>query len=304
MYRKIAATAAILTAGLMIGAPAFAALTGAGANDRPSVESDTTTTAKPSEPGVTARPQESKPTTTIERPEPKAPAARTAARPKLAAEERRKDVEQLRLACAGGRVDDVGAVRCHWSASASPHFTHYVLYRQGPDRTPRSVVFRTTNRNVTSFADKPLRAGLYRYRLFAMSGRHEDAATAGRPVGTSPVVEVTVPRPTPDAEPVAMRLECKPAAAPARPSVVCRWSMSTAERFAGYRVSRETRGTPSEVWFRTADRNVTSATDGDVRPGVTYAYRVVTMDGDGRVIGSGGPVTVTIPAGTGDALIK
>jgi hypothetical protein len=85
-------------------------------------------------------------------------------------------------------------------------------------------------------------------------------------------------------------------------AVTCTWGKSTSERFGSYRLYREVPGTPAQPRFSTTDRNVTSATDNDVSPGMTYTYRVVTLDGNGQPLAYGGPVTVKIPTGgTGDA---
>jgi hypothetical protein len=304
MYRKIAAAAAILTAGLTIGAPAFAALEGPGANDPGAgVPPSTTTTAKPVErpkpttsttakPAETPKPprsEEPKPTTTTT-------AAPTGSAPSAPGTEEHRDVEQHRLQCVAATSGDTAGARCEWSPSHAPTFARYLLWRQDPGKTERRVVFQSSDRAVTTYGDKPLSPGTYHYGLLVLDG-------ANKGVGIGGPVEVTIPvPPAAEPKPVVMSLECKPVPSPTR--VVCRWSMSSSERFAGYRLFREAPGTPAQVRFTTADRNVTTATDDGVQPGATYKYRVVTVDGDGRVIGSGGPVTVTIPAGTGDAPIR
>jgi hypothetical protein len=286
MYRKLAATAAILTAGLMIGAPALAALTGPGAHDRPSVEPDTTTTAKPEAARLTTPGEpKPKPTTTIETPEPVRPAVKPADGPHPA----ERPGDGLRLACATAAPPE-RVVGCKWSQSQSAAFAAYELWSAGPER-PRQVVFRTEDRSMTAFRDHPGLAGLYHYKVIAVNG-------GGQAVEESAVVSVKV---GPD-RPAPMRLECKPLASPT-PSVACRWSVSESEQFAGYRLVRgDERG--RHVVFETRDRNVTRALDERVEVGHTYKYAIVTVDTEGRVIAEGGPVTVTIPAGTGDALVK
>ena len=284
MYRKIAATAAMLTAGLMIAAPAFAALTGPG--DRPSVEpASTTTTAKP-EPRIAVTPQEPKATTTVA-PEPVRSEVKPVDGPKPTAAEHPRD--GLRLACATAAPPE-RVVGCKWSQSQSAAFAAYELWSAGPER-PRQVILRTEDRSMAAFRDHPALAGLYHYKVIAVNG-------GGQPVEESAVVSVKV---GPD-RPAPMRLECKALAGP-RPAVACRWSVSESEQFAGYRLVR---GNESgrHVVFETRDRDATRALDERVEVGHTYKYAVVTVDGDGRVIGSGGPVTVTIPADTGDARIK
>jgi hypothetical protein len=318
MYRKIAAAAATLTAVITIGGPAFAALNGPGVHEGPPsgtapTGAGPTTTVRlgdgPKPPtGDAPKPATSEPprpttTTTVKTAEPPKPPTGDGPKPPTTTEPKR-DLEQLRLACTGARVEGVGAVRCEWSPSASPAFTHYMLFSQGPGRAKLVLIFRTTDRGTTSFVDKPLAPGTYKYKLFAMTGGPEGSATPSQPVGTSPIVEANVPAPPPEPKPVEPKpatfaLDCRPVAGP---KVTCTWPASTSERFAGYRLFREAPGSSAVVRFTTSDRNVTTANDDGVQPGSTYKYRVVVVDGTGKVIAYGGPVTVTIPpAGTGDA---
>jgi hypothetical protein len=313
MHRKIATAAAILIGTLVVGAPAFALLAGPG--DRPHLDATppggvTTTTSAPHvEPphatlpaaGTSDPPPEVGATT----PPPAGPASHPNVEPTsppirpAAGTEEHRDVPRLRLACAGGAFEGVAGARCEWSQSDSPAFARYVLWRQDPGRTDRRVVFQSTDRAMTAYLDKPLTPGGYHYGLLALSADN-------RTVGIAEPVEVTVPTPpapptTTAPRPLVMSLECHPVATPtAGPKVECHWSQIASERFAGYRLYREVPGTPAVVRFTTSDRNVTAAADDGLQPGTTYKYRIVAVDGDGRVIGSGGPVSVTIPAGSGD----
>jgi hypothetical protein len=127
----------------------------------------------------------------------------------------------------------------------------------------------------------------------------------GQPVGQSDVVSVKV-GPRPDERPAAMKLECKPLVIGDQPPKVgCRWSPSESEQFAGYRLVRGEEGGTRHVVFETRDRSLTHAVDERVEVGHTYKYAVLAVDGEGRVIGAGGPITVTVaPATTGDAKVR
>jgi hypothetical protein len=210
-----------------------------------------------------------------------------------------RDAETLSLACTGGRVEGVGAVRCEWSASHATGFARYVLWRQDPgqSQSQRRVVFQTTDRSVLTFTDKPLEPGNHYYGLLALDGSSNGVGSGGPvsstvPTAPAPTTTTTAPKPTTTSFGCTLQGQ----------AVFCKWAASTSERFAGYRLYREVPGTPAQVRFTTSDRGVTSATDTDVQPGATYVYRIVTMGTDGNPIAYGGPVSITIPSsGTGDA---
>jgi hypothetical protein len=314
MYRKIAAAAAILTAGLTVAGPAFGLLGSPGANDRPHITGDgpsggptggtgdgaTTTTAKP---GETPKPPTNEPhptttTTATHTDEPK-PTTTTPSG------EEHRDIEQLRLACTGGRSADIGATKCEWSPSHSPAFARYVLWRQDPGATQRRVVFQTTDVTMTQFYDKPLAPGTYTYGVLALDGANKGVGAGGPATATVPAPPAppatttpTTAAPKPGTTSLACHVESM--------TVICTWPASTSERFGSYRLYREVPGTPAQLRRTITDRNTTTATDGDVTPGATYKYRVVVLDTNGQPLSYGGPVTVTIPngGGTGDAPIQ
>jgi hypothetical protein len=242
------------------------------------------------------------------RPEPTTTAPSTTAKPAVAPErpnaeptpEPRPDVQVLELKCAPQRTDAGPGAACGWTRSGSRSFAGYELWRAGPGDEPRTVVFRTPDRDVTRFLDAPLRLGSYRYKVLA-----KDAE--GRVVGQSRVAEVQLGDRPVDVEP--LRLECRGGMTDERAVIGCRWSASQSERFAGYRLMRKGPDGMREIVFRTDDRGATQFAEHDVRPGVTYAYKVVAVGTDEKVVGesrvaeaSVGPVAAPASTdGSGDA---
>jgi hypothetical protein len=270
---RLAGRLAVITGGLvLLGAPAYGLLVA------PSPQSE--------EVRLT-------PVAAAERPAPTTTAPSTTAKPAMAPErpqagEPRPDVQVLELKCAPQRTDAGPGAACGWTRSESRSFAGYELWRAGPGDEPRTVVFRTRDRGVTRFLDAPLRLGTYHYKVLA-----KDAE--GRVVGQSRVVEVQLGDRPVDVEP--LRLECRGGMTDERAVIGCRWSASQSERFAGYRLMRKGPDGVCEIVFRTPDRGTTQFADHDVRPGVTYYYKVLAIGPDEKIVGesrvaeaSAGPV--------------
>lgn len=178
--------------------------------------------------------------------------------------------DQMRLACEPVRPD---AIACKWSASQRRALDHYELWRG--DGEGRHMVF--ASRDATSFVDENLRPGGYVYVVHALDA-------AGQIVGRGGPVKVQLPAGDRPAE--QLRLACERVRDNA---VACKWSASEHPDFAGYRLWRGDES-GKHVVFETRDRAATQHLDADAPQGA--AYLVQALDGNGKVIASGGPVRV------------
>src|SRR5687767_11164480 len=161
--------------------------------------------------------------------------------------------QELRLQCRGGMPSGTAAVGCRWSKSSARDFVRYDLVRETGGK--RAVVFSTRDRNRTDAVDKRVATGTtYAYVILAVNERGKVTARSkparvacceGSTTSTTKPDRKPEPRPEPKPEPrpdSSMRPACTGRAAEGRSGIACRWSPSESERFAGYKLYRETHG--------------------------------------------------------------
>ncbi|HET7487050.1 MAG TPA: hypothetical protein VFJ85_03920 [Acidimicrobiales bacterium] len=195
----------------------------------------------------------------------------------------------ISMGCTAGRPDGVPAVRCEWAAAAGA--ARYTLYRKSGDGTEPQPIWSGTDLN---HVDKAVVDGAgYGYAVKAVNG---DGALVG--VGGPLSVRCCgdVPPPPPPAPVQTMTVACVAGRPEGIPGVSCQWGAVTgAGRYQLYRKSGD--GTePQLIWSGTDLNHLDRA----VVDGAGYAYAVKALNGDGAVIGAGGPVTVACcPVGVG-----
>jgi len=77
--------------------------------------------------------------------------------------------------------------------------------------------------------------------------------------------------------------------------VLCRWSASSRDNLRGYQLYRIVNGSPRELVATVLPGERLHAFDTNVNQGDRLIYGVVARNGQGRVIGLGGPVRLGIP---------
>jgi len=124
----------------------------------------------------------------------------------------------------------------------------------------------------------------------ALAGAHAQASAGERPPDTVAVA-------SPDRPVEQLRFGCRRASDGEHRGIACRWAAADGAR--RYVLYRSVDGGPRQAIYRTDADGRMGHFDGPLRPGHRYRYAVVAFDGNGRVIGLGGPVTIGIPAPTG-----
>ena len=199
------------------------------------------------------------------------------------AEEPAPRPEAARLACAGATREGTASVECKWESNSSPQFTGYRLHRSTGDGE-RTVVFRSSDRTITTYTDAAVRSGTrYSYVLEVLGA---DGRTIARSEPSNVACCADGASAPPPPRPEAMRLGCAPANTEGGPVVGCRWSESQARQFASYRLTRVDAPTRERsVVFTGTERSGTRAIDSGVRNGTEYGYFVEALDSAGRVVG-------------------
>jgi hypothetical protein len=190
--------------------------------------------------------------------------------------------EDLRLRCEGIARDPGPGVACRWSASHHPRFAGYRLVRG--DGEQRTVVFRTRDVEVVRHLDTTVELGQrYRYVIQVLDAH-------GNVIGDGGPAVAGVPKP-PRQE---MRFACERASDGEHRGIACRWGEADGP-VRGYVLYRSIDHGPREAIYRTGPDGRLGHVDAPLRPGHRYTYAVVALDGDGEVIGQGGPITIGIP---------
>ena len=139
-------------------------------------EPEPTTTVKPTTTTVKPKPTTTtvKPTTTVA----EKPTTTLAEKPTTTLAEK-PAYESLAVECKAGAIEGRPVVTCSWSASASPDFGHYRLYRKAPDGT-QAKIFVSEQRELTTFTDREVVAGAtYKYWVEVKSTAVQLIGTGG-----------------------------------------------------------------------------------------------------------------------------
>ena len=123
-----------------------------------------------------------------------------------------------------------------------------------------------------------------------LTGTHAQASAGERPA--DPVVAAPHERPY---DPV--RFGCRRASDGEHRGIACRWAPVDGAR--SYVLFRSVDGGARQAIYRTGAAGRLGHFDGPLRPGHRYRYAVVAYDGNGRVLGVGGPVAIGIPSPAG-----
>lgn len=92
-----------------------------------------------------------------------------------------------------------------------------------------------------------------------------------------------------------LRLDCQVDSVDGERGVLCRWSASERDGVRGYQLYRIVNGSPRELVATVAAGERLHAFDADIGQGDRLIYGVVARNGNGRMIGLGGPVRLGIP---------
>lgn len=189
-----------------------------------------------------------------------------------------------RLGCEAQRSDAGPVVGCKWTPAGPDRAAGYRLLRAVDDR-PRTVIFETRDLAQNGYRDVEVGPG-HQFH-YAVQYLAED----GSVIVTSAPAHVRIPGDEP--RPERLRLACEQVESDVEHGAVvaCKWSQATSDQLAGYRLVR-TDGDGREVIAR-GGREFTAHRD-HVRPG-RYAYRVVGVDRDGKVIAASEAVGVFVP---------
>ncbi|HEV8296728.1 MAG TPA: hypothetical protein VGQ20_05525, partial [Acidimicrobiales bacterium] len=232
---------------------------------------ETPTSTEAPRPDVTEVPGTAAPPTT----EVETPATTEAPRP---TEPERPAVDAFRLEC---KLRTTGfAIVCDWAEPEFDGVRGYRVWRSVND-AGRVPIGETARR---AWVDERIEPGHgYRYVIEALG-------QGGETLGWSVVAGVRVPERTD-----ALRLACVAKLIDGRQTVVCEWSESTRPDVRAYRLVRRLGDRPRETVAEIPADGRRRVVDTAVEPGQRWTYGVLALDGDGKVIGEGGPVAVSIP---------
>jgi hypothetical protein len=175
------------------------------------------------------------------------------------------------------------AVVCRWSELAGADVAVYRLWRV-VDTKPREVIARVAPGEPLRHADRDIARGhTYTYRVVAVG---ED----GTRLGVSRRVSITIGRPAEE-----LRFNCAFIVDEGTSGVRCRWGESSRPAAVRYVLYRSVDGAARERIYRVGLNGRRAFLDTDVAGGQVIRYAVVALAADGRVVGIGGPDTVTVP---------
>lgn len=179
------------------------------------------------------------------------------------------------------------AIVCTWSAPALADVTTYRLWRvvDAPNPASRTMVAAIAAAEPLRYADTAIRAG-HRYSYHVVG-----IGSDGKRVALSAGVTVRFVRPV---EQIAM--SCEMATAGALSGVSCHWAASTRPAATRYVLVRSVDGAARERIYRTWIDGKRTFLDTNVTAGQSIKYAVLALAADGRVVGRGGAVVITIPA--------
>ncbi len=188
-----------------------------------------------------------------------------------------------RFACEAYRTDAGPAIACKWAQVGEDRAAGYRLWRAVDDQA-RRVVFETRDLTEHGYRDLDVKPGhTFHYAV-------QYLAADGSVIVTSEAVRIRIPGDRPEVE--ALRLACEqlPRETADAPVVACKWSAASTERVVGYQLIRKD-AEGREVVAR-GGRDFTSHRE-KVRPG-RYAYRVVGVDAEGRVVAASDAAAVHV----------
>lgn len=201
-------------------------------------------------------------------------------------------IERLRLDCVVRHTEERAGVGCHWSAPTADRADGVRLLRiaVGSEQV-REVVYRSSNLEVTEYADTPVRRShRYVYMIQAIS-------ETGHVVGMSRPVTVAVPAAEDPAGIEPLRLNCAQGgsdAATDRIHIACGWSLPGAETARTLTLFRSVDGAAREA-IASSHRPFQSVYRDTLPAGTsTVVYAVVATDGAGEIVAQSRPSLVQI----------
>ncbi len=175
-------------------------------------------------------------------------------------------------------------IDCHWTAVDNSAVTAYRLWRF-VDGRPSRIIATITPDKPLAYADTNVKAGhRYGYRVVAIG-------PAGSRPGVSNLVAIRIA-----GVPQTLGFKCVFVVDGDRQGVWCHWSRTTRPAAVRYVLYRSVDGAARERIYRTGLNGRRSFLDTKVTAGQTIRYAVVALARSGRVVGVGGPATITVPA--------
>ena len=193
-------------------------------------------------------------------------------------------VETLRLRCAPDFINGQRGVLCEWSEATNPTTRAYQLYRITNGSARELLVTRSADGRRAYFDTDVNAPSSLVYGVISVNRN-------GRLLGQSAPQSVQFGSDIED-----LRLACAPDSLNGSRGVLCRWSKASHPDVRGYVLYRSVAGGDRQAIARVGLDGRTAFFDTRVRPGAVYVYGVTAVNGNGSVIGTGGPVRVLWPA--------
>lgn len=190
---------------------------------------------------------------------------------------------QPELVCEAFRTDAGPAIGCKWTSAEPDRAAGYRLMR-AVDDNGREVIFATRDLSQHGYRDLDVKPG----HTFHYAAQY--LAADGSVIATTNAVHIRIPADRPEVEKLRIACEQLPRETADAPVVACKWESASSESLRGYKLIR-----------RDADGREVVARGGvdfthhreKVRPG-RYAYRVVGVDAEGRVVAASDAVGVHV----------